>query len=88
MKHVTVKLTGSPVLESPLMDNPLHVIIGGLAVIGIFMIGGYLNMRKRPKDERAEFWGYSHLMIRTAGIIFLVWALAAFVYQIFRDIFK
>ena len=71
------------------MDDPLRVIIGGLAVTGIFMIGGYLNFRKRPKEERAElFWGYSHVMISTAGIVFLVWAVAAFVYQILRDIFK
>jgi hypothetical protein len=77
------------VLESPPMDDPLRVIIGGLAVIGIFMITGYLKIRTRPRDERAKlFWGYSHVMIRTAGIVFSVWAVAAFVYQILRDIFK
>jgi hypothetical protein len=68
------------------MDNLLRVIIGGLAILGIFMVGGYLNFRKKPKDERGElFWGYSHIMITRAGIIFLVWAVAAFAYQVFRE---
>jgi len=71
------------------MDDPLRVIIGGLAIIGLFMIAGYFSIRRKPKDERAKlFWGYSHVIIRTGGIVFLVWAVAAFVYQILRDIFK
>jgi len=71
------------------MDRFLHIVVGGLAVIGFFMIGGYLRIRKRPEGERAElFWGYSHIFIKQTGILFLILAIAVLAYEVYREIVK
>jgi hypothetical protein len=71
------------------MDDLLRIIIGGLAIIGILTIGGYLSIRREPKDERAEsFWKYSHNLLTVAGLIALVCAIAAVAFEIFWQIIK
>jgi hypothetical protein len=71
------------------MDRFLHIVVGGLAGIGLFMIGGYLHSRKRPEGERAElFWFYAHIFIKQIGISFLVLAIAVLAYEVYREIVR
>ena len=69
------------------MDDLLRLIIGGLAIIGILTIGGFLCIRRKPKEERGEsFWKYSHNLLTVAGIIALVCAIVAVAFAIFWQI--
>ncbi len=69
------------------MEDLLRLIIGGLAIIGVLTIGGYLSIRRKPQEERAEwFWKYSHNLLTVAGIIALVCVIVAVVFVMFWQI--
>jgi hypothetical protein len=71
------------------MDDLLRMIIGGLAIVGILTIGGYLSIRREPEDQRAEsFWKYSRSLLTVAGLITLICAIAAVAFEIFWQITK
>jgi hypothetical protein len=67
----------------------LRLIIGGLAIIGILTISGYLSIRRRPKGERAEsFWTYSHNLFTVAGLIALICVILAIAFEIYWQVRK